>query len=172
MYKNYILICLCFLAACSYSKEWKQVTVKGQYSLSFPDYMEEYTERKINAKASLQYLNFFRNIYSLVIVEDKRNSQVDLTTYCATAKKELVDLMKQPQQIDSTTTQINGLKAVQLSLAGVIAGAKDTDTRIYYKLIFFESETHIYQLVLWTWDSWREKYMDDMKKIIHSFKEL
>lgn len=170
-YKTVLFFIVLLLFSCSYSETFHEVKVDGRYALSFPDYMEAAeADKPLNPKASLQYLNYFRNIYAVVIEQPKTNTIKDLQSFQQQAESELLQHLSAPQRLDSTATTINGLPALQMAFAGVVNGTQETDTKIYYRMAFVEGKTQFYQITLWTWYDWREKYEEEIQKIFNSFR--
>ena len=65
--KTLLLVLFFGVVSCSYSSEYQAVKINNQYSMSFPDFMEAADSKKqLNETANLQYLNYFRNIYTIV----------------------------------------------------------------------------------------------------------
>ncbi len=158
-----------FCAACDYTYEFSEVKVKNQYAISFPDYMEEEKTGKLSSDASLSYVNFFRNIYAIVLDEPKKVESLEVIA--KTAKTDLTKQLTNPSGFGEQTLTVNGLPAYQFSLAGDV-GNEGLNERIYYKVTIIEGKEHHYQIVLWTWAKWREKYEETLGEIVGSFKEL
>ncbi|HNL07812.1 MAG TPA: PsbP-related protein, partial [Chitinophagales bacterium] len=83
---------------------------------------------------------------------------------------QLVATLERPQKVDSTALQIDEKNALRVAYTGTV-GIKKIKERIYYQLVFVEGKKHYYQIVLWTWDQWRQKYQADFEHIVQSFKE-
>lgn len=169
---------LCCLAACSYDKEWQTATAPSadatrQFSLLLPSYMQPAPDNKLNPTAKLQYCNYYRNVYALVLDQARSNpSDTSLRQYADRHVQEMAKTLIKPQQIDSATLQINGLNSIDLTIAGDLGQLKDLRERIYYRLSFVESPSHYYQIVAWTWDSRRKNFAADLDSIVHSFREI
>ncbi len=171
-YSAFLLIvstCLYF-ASCSYTGKFTEVKVANKFAMSFPDYMEEETEKKLGENASLQYCNYFRNIYTLVN-EYPINDTLQLTTLAEQQYNELVKMLNQPQKVSEQNITINGLPALQYKVTGNV-GEGEIVERIYYTLTIVKGKKQYYEIVFWTWDKWREKYLETITQIIQSFKEL
>lgn len=158
------------LPACKFTNGYEAVVVKNLYSISYPEYMGPETERTLNPEASLQFLNFYRNIYSVVIDKEKTEGST-LNDFYAHHLKVLLPNLRSPQQIDSTQVTINGLKGVSVSITGD-SGPKEIEERLFYRLVFLESETHYYHIAIWAWDKYRDKFLQDLDLIQNSFKEV
>ena len=168
-----IPVLILLMTACEYSDEYTKVSVKEQYQMAFPAYMQPIESGKqLNAEASLTYLNYFRNIYTIVIDKPKKNTPAELVFFYEKEKEKLLQQLISPVKIDSNTLTINGLQGFKSNFVGTVKGAGNTDTKIYYRLVFLESPTHLYQITLWTWYDWRFKYEGVMDKIVGSFEEI
>ena len=167
-----IFVLLFGMIACEYSEEFTKVSVNNQYEMAFPAYMEAAKKGKeLSPDASLTYLNYFRNIYTIVIDKPKGNTPDELADFYETEKGKLIKQLMSPVKIDSIPLKINGLAGFQTNIMGTVKGAGNTDTKIYYRLVFLESSTHLYQITLWTWYDWRQKYEGVMDRIVGSFGE-
>lgn len=169
---------LCCLAACSYDKEWQTATAPSadatrQFSLLLPSYMQPAPDNKLNPRAKLQYCNYYRNVYTVVLDQARSNpTDTSLRQYADRHVQEMAKTLIKPQQIDSATLQINGLNNIDLTITGDLGQLKDLRERIYYRLCFVESPSHYYQIVAWTWDSRRKNFAADLDSIVHSFREI
>ncbi|MGB1205460.1 MAG: hypothetical protein ACPG5B_07440 [Chitinophagales bacterium] len=163
---------LCFtLFSCSYSGEYSEVKVNNAYKMSFPDFMEAADSKKqLSETASLQYLNYFRNIYTIVNEFDKIDS-VSLSDFSVAQKSVLTKALQKPIVVSETELEINGLAAKQHRLTGVV-GNEELNEKMYYCLTHIEGEKKRYEVVFWTWDKHRTKYSADIDKIVASFEEL
>lgn len=161
-----LFLCACFFS-CSYNNTFEEVVTDNRFSLKVPDYIHE--EGGLNSEASFEYGNKFRNIYMVVL--EKPHQKMDIQSYIKNTKEDLVGRLKNPRLIDSTYTNINGLPAYNLKLEGDV-GRGGIAERIFYNITFYEGKDRSYQFCMWTWESWREKYQEDMTYIISSFKEL
>lgn len=160
-------------AGCSYDNERTTVTQQAQntqatYNISFPAYMTPETEGKLSQTAGLQYCNYFRNIYAIV----NDTNKTDLQNYAQAKAATLVAALKNPRKIDSTQTNINGLPAISVAYTGDVGPDEELMERIYYRIAFIQGQQTNYELTIWCWDKWREKYLAEMDTIVQSFKEL
>ena len=168
------LLFLCLLSACTYSGELKEVEAmtndgKTQYVISFPNYMKLETEKKLGENVSLQYASFYRNVYGLVIDEAKTAASPSLEDYYHQELKKLEEALKNPLRLDSSRVKIADKPTYQIDLVGKV-GKGEVEKKIFYRLVFLESERNLHQLVLWGWDERRETYVDDFGGIVNSFR--
>lgn len=126
---------------------------------------------KLNENASLEYQNGQRELYAIVIEEEKKTLndyglEYDLEAYARQAAR----------SIDSSFTGkpgpqlIGKLKAAHIALKGkYINGGSAFD--MVYRLTVIETPTRFYQLLIWTLDKNYEKNRADMEHIESSFAE-
>lgn len=173
-----LLTIIALYTACSYDTAWQTPTFQTsdktkQLALSMPSYMEAEPNNKLNPNAVLQYCNYYRNVYAIVLDESKNNSKdSSLQQYASRSFDHIVKTLLKPQLIDSTNININNLSGTSITLTGDLGQLKDLRERIYYRIAFVESKTHYYQIATWTWDSRRQNFANDLNNIIASFKEI
>lgn len=160
---------LLFFAACGTASTYSRITINEQYSIELPADMEP---AKLNENASLEYQNLQRELYAIVIAEEKKTLndyglEYDLETYARQAAR----------SIDSSYTgkpglqQIGNLKAVHLSLKGKYDNAGSTQDLVY-RLTVIETPTCYYQVLLWTLEKKYDSNRADMEHIESSFLEV
>jgi hypothetical protein len=169
-----VALILVFIGGCSYSETFKiqQSSTNDKatsYQIALPDYLDNLLEHHLHRTASVQYGNFFRNTY-VIVVDTLSSEQFSLQQYAQQNIQQLVATLERPQKVDSTALQIDEKNALRVAYTGTV-GIKKIKERIYYQLVFVEGEKHYYQIVLWTWDQWRQKYQADFEHIVQSFKE-
>lgn len=174
----YLLWCYwAVLSACfgAQTSEWltKTGTASDQsehYQIALPDYLLEIEDanKQLNPQAVMQYANHYRNAYMLML-DTSRSTPTSMAEYAASETRKLVGRLQKPQQIDSSGLVINGLPAVRIDMTGDLGNANVRE-RIYYRLIFVETPYRCVQLVYWTWDKWRDKYLPDIEKSQNSFE--
>lgn len=129
-------------------------------------------DNKLNPTAKLQYCNYYRNVYAIVLDETRMgNVDTNLQQYAARYINEMVKTLINPQRLDSAAITINGLAGTTLTLTGDLGQLKDLRERIYYRIAFVESPTHYYHIATWTWDSRRQNFATDLDRILNSFQE-
>ena len=166
------LLCLFFSAvSCSYSGEYSEAKIANHYKMAFPDFMKAADSKKqLSETASLQYLNYFRNIYTIVNEFDKQDS-LSLNDFSEAQKKVLTKSLQKPILVSEKDFEINGLAAKQHRLTGIV-GNEELNEKLYYCLTHIEGKKKRYEVVFWTWDKHRNKYAADIDKIVASFEEL
>lgn len=171
----FFLMCIVLITniSCQKAITYNTTQINKQYSIEIPSYFWEAKPEQLNPEASLSYYNYYRNAYLIVIDKPLSSFQnFDITQYIAQTKASLTANMQSPQQIDSTQNIINNLPAVQLSITGTVKGDKEVAEKLYYRIAYIQSKTHIYQIIIWSWDSYRSKFLNDFNRIVNSFKVL
>lgn len=172
--KKTLALCLVALLLSCNSKEVQTVTIKNQYSVQLPDFLSK--AKDLHQGASLQYQNALREFYVVVIDEPKKDFYAiaettedfpaDFNGYHQILKNELEEGIQDIQITPTKDTQINGLKAKTFSLTGEIGTIP-----VYYEVAYIEGKDKFYQIVTWTLKDNKEKYAEQMQKILSSFKE-
>lgn len=173
-------IALLLLVSCGDDEKTETVKIGGKYLLELPSYLTK--TKGLNDDASLEYQNAIRELYVVVIDEDKAELQKVLD------ENELYDIY--PNDLDGYTKlvtenfekgfsldnppvskdiKINGLSAKVMSFEGKVDGIQKM---VYYKMAFVEGKNRYYQVMTWTLAERKEKYEPVMQKMIDSFKEM
>jgi hypothetical protein len=170
--RSLFLICILFsLSSCYHETVFTEVKVNDRYSILVPDYLQPCAN--LHKDASLQYQNIEKDIYAIVIDEKKITMQgydldYDIDLYFKNiASQPFLEKIKDGKISSPENKQINGNKALIAEITG-----KLEQTEVYYKLAVIETPYEFYQLLTWTRAENKEKYENDMIKIIESFKEL
>lgn len=169
-----LLWCSVCWQSCSYSNEahlsqHHTTDAKANYQLAYPDYMKQLSDRALSATAPTQFVNYFRNVYS-VLNDTIRTDSTTFDQYAHEQTQLLISRLQRPQKIDSTELRIDGKRALKVAYTGTV-GKEQLTERMYYELYFIDGQQHCYQLSLWTWDKWRSKYLADFQRIATSFDE-
>ena len=159
--------------SCSYSDTPNLVSTKAKYldisyTLQLPDYLSEEALHRLNPTAALQYCNYFRNLY--ITVNDTLIPSNAFNDYIDAQVNSLSQRLDRPQQVSRQALVINGYNAVQVEMTGDV-GKGEIIERMYYRLTFIDSPNLRYQISMWTWDKWREKYHNILSNISGSFIE-
>jgi hypothetical protein len=165
------ILFLFFICSCTQPVKYNEVKVNSQYSLSIPEYMTPTGE--MHKQASLQYQNTEKELYLVVIDENKEQMEAyDLNYDIETYYKNIISIpfneaLKNGKVSIPGRMDIDGNKALVSEITGTIDGSD-----IYYKLVVIESARHFYQIVLWTKQDYKEKMESIMDSIIQSFNEI
>lgn len=167
------LIALGFLSllyiSCNSKTEYQTVKVKNKYSLEIPEFMSE--AQTLNPEASLQYQNALREFYVIVLDEPKtqfpNQKAINLEEYKNIVLENMKMNLSEPTISPIEDTIINGLKAKLFSVSD-----NTENIEIYYQFAYIESKSNFYQVMTWTLENKKDKFSNDMDKIIASFKEM
>ncbi|MDI1254975.1 MAG: hypothetical protein PSV16_02655 [Flavobacterium sp.] len=175
MKKAAFLLIVFSIISCQSDKQYNTVTVKDKFAIELPADMVK--AENLNKESSLQYQNLANEFYVIVIDETKKSFEVllkektiatpDLDGYVSVMKRNLERTVSYPKFSAIDNSKINGLKARQFSVTGVV-----DDFSVYYEFAYIEGKSNYYQIAIWTEKSAKEAAQDKMKRIINSFKEI
>lgn len=151
----------------------KAVTINDLYSVEIPSNLAPLEALQENA--SLQYGNKFKEVYTVVIDEDKEsfNKAADesgkkgnLTTY---AQETLTHYegTRNFNLIESSEETIHNLPAKIYEITAKVNGID-----LYYYLGVVEGKAHYYRIINWTLEANKEAQRENMDKVLKSFKEI
>lgn len=159
------------IASCKHEAAFKEVKVNDRYAISVPEYLQPCTD--LHKDASLQYQNPEEDIYAMVIDERKKtmanyNLDYDVDMYFKNiASQPFTEAIKDGKVSIPGRQEIDGHKALIAEITGNV-----NETNVYYKMGIVETPYAFYQIFTWTRADNKEEYVEDMTKIIESFKEL
>lgn len=159
------------LISCVHDAKFNQININNKYAIQLPDYMQPATE--LHTDASLQYKNEEKDIYTIVIDENKNemknyNLKYSLDTYFkAVASQPFVEAIEHSKMTAPVKKQINGSSAMVAEITGDI-----NENPVYYKLAVIETTNSFYQILTWTSAGNKESFSKDIDQTIDSFKEL
>jgi hypothetical protein len=161
-------------------QDFKPVKISNEFILSVPKYMKE--AKNLNEAASLQYQNIYKEVYVIVIDEDKQtfiDTFTDLEEYDSTKTpvenyrvvqmKSLVENVNVSQQTKPVALKINTLDAQQVQFDGNV---EDLNNEISYFLTFLEGKDKMYMIMAWTLKDRKEKYSKMFETVAGTFKQL
>src|ERR1043165_5005113 len=155
------LLALCsFFSSCNYSKEYQQLNINNQFSISFPSWMKE--DKTLKEGAPFQYANHFRNFYAIGEVinrgDTKRTTGEIMTDNLNVLRKSLT----KPEVTDSVDFAANGVKGTHVVIYG-----KMNDENIYFREVLYEGKNNLYHISIWTRSEPRKlRFKEDINKII------
>ncbi len=125
----------------------------------------------LNTEADLQIYNPRKEKYFMALLESKEDF-IDFTDFSLQAYYEIVtepfiSSVDTPNQGDVKEVTINGNKALQYTLEGVV-----DNINIVYLVTVIETPTHYGQLMAWTLKSKWDEYSDEYTNLTDSFKEV
>ena len=157
------------LTGCLKTTTFNEINPKGEYTVLLPDYLS--ATGGIHKQASLQYQNEEKEVYALVIDEKKADLEAydmkyNLDTYYENVVSKPFTETLQNAKVNAPGRQdINGNKALVAEITGTLNGVG-----VYYKLAIIETETKFYQVLTWTRADRKEKYENDLTRIIETLK--
>jgi len=164
----------------SLSKDFKTMGVGTQYQLKIPKYMKKVAS--LNANASFQASNVFKETYCVVIDESKSEfvssfrllekydeDKNALENYAAAQLGFFGENLEIISKTETITTRINDTKALMLSID---TSSEEFPSDITYFLTFFEGKEHVYMLMIWTRKQKKVELSDTFNKIANSFQAL
>lgn len=161
------------LVSCDMKEENQTININDQYSLELPSHMSKASN--LNEEASLQYQNILKELYVIVIDEPKKEvdgylessyKTTGLASYAQLLHDNFKQALEKPKFSEVQNSQINGLKAQMFSASGIVE-----TYGIYYEMAYIEGNHSYYQVLVWTAEGQKEKYAQQMKDIIATFKE-
>ena len=157
-------------------EDYKVISTSNLYEIQVPKYMKEM--KSLHEEASLRYANIFKEVYILVLEENKQNFIDNLSVYGLYDKeKSVLDNYEEIQLASFKETiedikivpkgniQINDLEARQSLMNG-----KVEDIKISYLLTVIEGNENIYMLMSWTLPSRMKKYKNTFEYMHNSFQ--
>jgi hypothetical protein len=174
------LIISAILVACKPSTEvsYQRIEAKNGYSIEIISSM--IPSNSLNSEASLQYVEEMRQLFIIVLDEEKEaiNSVIaadeeladyysqDLAGFSELIMDNFVFQMdvKQAEHFKDTTIQNHPAKTIRLS-------ATLNDVEIFYSLAFIEGERNYYQIWSWTHNESVSENLPLMEHMLFSFKE-
>jgi len=152
----------------------------GLYEISIPKYMKTATD--LNADASMQFQNIYKETYLAIIDEDKDDfvdAFKELNEYDASLstagnyRKIQMDYFLESMEVIKKSTpkpvEINGMSAEQVEFTGRVPGV---DFDIFYVMTFVEGQDNLYMMMIWTLGKSEGKFKDTFYRMADSFNEL
>lgn len=174
---NLLLILFTSFISCSNGDEVKLVKTDYDYSIEIPAFLTKVSN--LNEDASLQYQHAWKELYMIVIDEnktemDKAIEEYDLSPEYSNNLKGYTNLILFNFEenlglynISVEDTYINQLPAKQFSTTGLVDGIE-----IFYSVALIEGKHKYYQVMTWTLADKKNQYEQQMKDAIQSFKEI
>ncbi|NHN27242.1 hypothetical protein FIA58_016285 [Flavobacterium jejuense] len=174
MKKIFLILVVFFTISCETSEELQTINVSN-YSIQLPSYLSE--SKELNDEASLQYQNIFKELYIIVIHENKGELENALTEngideiysndfdgYVDLLSTGLASNIEMKNKIEKDTV-INSLETRVMKFEG-----KVEDFNVFYEVAYVNGIDNYYQIMTWTLLKKKSDYEDIMDKMIHSFK--
>jgi hypothetical protein len=159
-------------------KDLNTVNVDTKFSMTIPKYMK--VMNTLNDEATLQYANIYKELYTVVMVEDKAefvefykdyseydNNKSLIENYGKARLKSFKESMKVLKTKHYGLTKINGNNANQFTLKGNI-----DNIDVAYLFTSVETEKDIYFIMSWTLLDRYKRYENILEVINGSFKAI
>lgn len=141
-------------------------SMDGQSQIVLPGGWKEY--RKLNDAAELQAANLGKNLYIIVLTENKDDfDRITLKQHSALTRDSLEKSLTSPEVIGPKKLSIHGQTAIQFEIRGQL-----DKTKICYLHTTVETDKNFYQVLAWTSKSGFEKNREELQQVIHSFREI
>lgn len=159
-----LIFSLLLMSACSYDEGTFTAKADDVFTLELPNYLS--SSQQLAPGAPIQFRNQYRTIYVVGLYSNKGEAK-DLDAYSETIiQKFKLDLKEFESELIGENTEA-GLTKRNYRLSGRTTGEK-----IEYLLMVAEDDEYYYQVCTWTLDFRMEKYGEDLKSILSSFKKL
>ena len=156
-------------------EDLKSISVNKDYIISIPDYMTEM--KSLNEDASFQYANIYKDVYTIVIDEDKQefikafrdieiynDSLSIVSNYSDYQVKSLQEAINS-KEAKELEFKIKNLPSLQYELNGKVDGINAS-----YLIGFIEGKDKMYMIMSWTEEDRYKKYKNTFNLIQSSFK--
>ena len=122
----------------------------------------------LNPEGDLQIYNPKKEKYFMALLEPKEDfTDFSLQAYYDIVTEPFLSSLDTPNQGEVKEVTINGNKALQYTLEGVI-----DNINIVYLVTVIETPTHYGQLMAWTIKSEWDEYKEEYTNLVDSFKEV
>ncbi len=155
------------------------IEIKDDYSLELPDFLS--TTDSLNPNASLQYQNLDKELFVIVIEEDRKEftrkivankaEEVyppNLKGYTDIINHSIGETIKISAKTEIEDLEINGLPAKNFTIEGQTLDK----IPVYYSFTIIRGENNYYQIAQWTAKNQKALFEKEMIKIASSFKQL
>lgn len=124
-------------------------------------------QNDLNDKAIIQASHILRDIYVVVIDEDKENMVEGYTIddYTDWASNDMKEVLEQPNLTPTANKTINGLEARQFEVTGSI-----DKTKLKYIVATVATDKSFYRVIAWGLEKDFEKYRRDFQGVVDSFR--
>lgn len=153
---------LLIFSSCSYDEGTFTAKADDVFTLELPNYLS--SSQQLAPGAQIQFRSRYRTIYVVGLYSNKGEAQ-NLDAYSdAIIERFKADLSEFKSELKDESNE-NGLTKRNYRLSG-----RTTGENIEYLLMTAEDENHYYQVCVWTLDFRMEKYEEELKGIVESFK--
>ncbi|MAO07639.1 MAG: hypothetical protein CL596_02885 [Alteromonas sp.] len=162
------------------ASEFRTESALSLYEMQVPKYMSSTTG--LNADASMQFQNIYKETYLAVIEEPKKDfievfeeigeydeSNSPAANYQTIQMNYFTEGMQIKSRTDPVRLKINGLNAEQVEVVGRVP---DIDFDIYYLMTFIEGSETLYMMMEWTLETKKDDFKNTFKYMANSFTEI
>lgn len=155
------------------------IEINNDYSLELPDFLS--TTDSLNPNASLQYQNLDKELFVIVIEEDRKeftrkivenNAEEvyppNLKGYTDIVNHSIGETITISARTEIEDWEINGLSAKNFT----IQGQTHDKIGVYYSFTLVRGEEKYYQIAQWTAKNQKALFEKQMVEIAKSFKQL
>jgi hypothetical protein len=155
------------------------IEIKNDYSLELPDFLS--ITDSLNPNASLQYQNIDKELFVIVIEEDRKEftrkivankaEEVyppNLKGYTDIINHSIGETIKISAKTEIEDLEINGLPAKNFTIEGQTLDK----IPVYYSFTVVRGENNYYQIAQWTAKNQKALFEKQMVQIAKSFKQL
>lgn len=175
--KRITLLLSLFTLLLSCASDQKQVVSTSLYSLELPSFLNK--ANGINEDASLEYQNLFKEFYTIVIDETKKefNDAIDSYDFGEEYQKNLTGYSKIvfdsfEMGLEIIENKDGSVKVGEMNAIRKTMDAKIDGLDVFYHVSIIEGKDHYYQILSWTLLNKKEEYKSMMVDIEKSFKEI
>jgi hypothetical protein len=156
------------------------VTIGQEYSMSIPAYMTKTT--KLHDEAALQFQNFFKETYVIVIDEDKQDfidAMVEADRYDS-ANSVIFNYADTQVQLTTSNIDVSSISEIKaMTINGLPASSVEFDATVEginspvtYFLTFVETKEKLYMVMAWTLQERKDTYRNTFGRMSRSFRAL
>ncbi len=140
-------------------------SIDGQSQIILLKGWKEY--RKLNDAAELQAANLGKNLYIVILSENKDDfDRITLKQHSALTRDSLLKSLTSPEVIGPKKLSIHGDTAIQFEIRGQL-----DNTKISYLHTTVETAKNFHQILAWTSKSGFEKNREELQQVVNSFRE-
>ncbi len=168
--RSYLQIFLCIffaaLAACDLQNSTHELLSESQMtSLQVDSGWSKTTG--LNENADLQAINRKKNLYAVIISEEKKNFEgLSLEQYSALTRAPMMGKLKDAVTTEPSRFQINNLEAIQYRVSGTF----EKQNLVHFH-VAVSGKTHFHQIIVWSTQSDFHRNESELQEIVRSFRE-
>lgn len=162
----------------SLEKDFKLVKQADDFAIYLPKYFKKTDD--LNQEATLQFQNFFRETYLVLIEEPKaefitlfkdlgdyNHSITPVKNYKNVQRNYFSEFIDITNRYESRSLNVHGLPTEIVRFDGIV-----DDVDIAYDVAYLEGQDTIYMIIAWTLKDRRKTYAKTFDMIFNSFREI